>query len=155
MCCRLELWLGFLLTFSETFKECRGETAKQRLAGLHSIIFIIHAGFPLPRPNTALPAPLPEIIKNISWNALTRIRRRRERFQVGRRREGLNVRKTDSLRNIIQDVLLFVEKKSHRSLGYRLCLSHQINPRNLSRGTNFIGFCLVEGMRCFPALTLR
>ncbi len=46
-------------------------------------------------------------------------------------------------------------KKSHRSLRYRLRLSHQINPRNLSWGTNFIGFCLVEGMRCFPALTLR
>ncbi len=100
----------FLLTFSETFKACRGETAKQRLVGLHSIIFIIHAGFPPPRPNPALPAPLPEIIKNISWNALILFWRRRERFQVEWRGEDLNVRKTNCLRNIIQDILLFVEK---------------------------------------------
>lgn len=57
-----------------------------------------------------------------------------------KKKTRLSARKT----NIIHDVLLFVgEKKCHRSLRYRLCLSHQINPRNLSRGTHFIGSCLV------------
>lgn len=84
------------------------ETAKRKLAGLRSIIFIIHAGFPPLRPNTALPAPLPEIVKNLSWNALPRIRK-----IPGGERERPNTRKNNS------SCFVFWWKKFHRSLELR------------------------------------
>lgn len=132
MCCRLKLWLGIFVNGLGDIQRVPRRDGQAEAGGIAFHHIYNSCWVPSAVSKHCFTSPSARDHKEHLMNCPCSYLKEKRKIPGGEKKRRLNVRMMDFLRNIFQDVLLFAEKKCHRSLGYRLCLSHQINPRNLS-----------------------